>query len=257
MSCSIIKTGGSMRRIIVAVLLLFFLGEAIPGTKKEFWEEKDYKQWSARECSNILNNSPWTQSLIESIPEYGGVQKKPGASSDDSGTPVQIPVTKTVKAKVQLQSALPVRQALVRQDQILGKYNSLSPEQKMAFDQNAETLLSPSSYSDKIVITLIYSDKIAITQRVDGKVKYGGALVNKLAFLSGSSGKKVQPLSFKPEEPKTQIQMFKFIFPREVEGHPVIDSQDKELIFECQFGGSSKQIRFNLKKMMINGEPQY
>jgi hypothetical protein len=54
-----------MRRIVVAVLLLFLLGEAISGTKKEFWEEKDYNQWSAQECSKILNNSPWTRKFTE------------------------------------------------------------------------------------------------------------------------------------------------------------------------------------------------
>jgi hypothetical protein len=194
-----------MRRIVIAVLLLFFLCDAISGTKKEFWEEKDYKQWSAQECSKILNNSPWTKNFTEEFGEGGW------------------------NYLVQFQSALPVRQALVRQDQILAKYDSLSPEQRMAFDQNAETLLSSSVYSDKIFISLI----ISADPRIDA-IRSRRSPYTKSVFLYGSSGKRAQLIDFISQEaPKTRgIQ---FVFPRQVEGRPLIDSKDKELILECPF----------------------
>jgi hypothetical protein len=245
-----------MRSIVIAVLLLFFLCEAIPGTKKEFWEEKDYKQWSAQECSKILNNSPWTRKFTETwntdengIEDSRAYEKALGLPPRDIADYPSLvnrtsqPVTKTIGVQVQFHSALPVRQALVRQDQILAGYDSLSPEQRMAFDQKAETLLSPSNYNDKIVITIMRTSVHTNTKAV---------------FLCGSKGKKVQLIKFTPADPRTGT--FQYIFPRQVEGRPLIDAQDKELILE--FPVISPYIKkfyfkFNVKKMMINGELQY
>jgi hypothetical protein len=240
-----------MRRIVIAVLLLFLLGEAIPGTKKEFWEEKDYKQWSAQECSKILNNSPWTRKFTETwhsgetrIDDSRAYEKILGNPSDlrDYKPPVDTGI-RTFEVQMQLQSALPVKQALVRQDQIMAGYDSLSPEQRMAFDQKAETLLSPSHYNDKIVITIMRTSVHTNTKAV---------------FLCGSNGKKVPLIKFTPEDPSTRT--FQYIFPRQVEGRPLIDAQDKELILEFPVISpfiKTFYFKFNVNKMMIHGEPQY
>jgi hypothetical protein len=256
MSCSTIKTGGSMRRIGITVFLLFFLVEAISGTKKEFWEEKDYKQWSAQECSKILNNSPWTQMITDSA----------NSSIRDGDERFSIQYT------AQLQSALPVRKALVRKDQIQAKYDTLSAEQKMAFDQQSEALLSQTTYSDKIVVML---------KRTTTHVGLGVELDNfwqtylhkNYVFLSNDRGVKTPLLSLQSAGGKSRI--LQLVFSRQVGGKDIINSQDINLILEFRtekFGihqddrsvykamaseAVTQTIRFNVKKMMINGELQY
>jgi len=56
-----------------------------------------------------------------------------------------------IKYNVQLRSAAPVQQAVVRQARIAQKYDSLPADQKQAFDQSMEAFLTGES-SEFVVV---------------------------------------------------------------------------------------------------------
>ncbi len=84
----------------------------------------------------MLTDSPWVEDLTL-VAE--GIQLSAGASDDGQQF--------SIKYQVQFRSALPVRQAMVRQMQLAQKYDTLGPEQKQQFDQSAKSFLS-ADFSD-------------------------------------------------------------------------------------------------------------
>jgi hypothetical protein len=112
---------------------IFMLAVISAFAAEKFWETKLYTQWSSKECENILENSPWSKEYVLS-----GVPV-PGDSAIDRQYQADIMDNKplNIRYRVQLQSARIVREAIIRQRQILAKYNALPPERKQEFDKHA------------------------------------------------------------------------------------------------------------------------
>jgi hypothetical protein len=224
----------------------------------DFWEKKTYYEWSDKECAKMLTDSPWAWELK--------LLSEVDLSKSDATEGQQY-----ISYLIQLRSALPIRQAMVRQGQIANKYDSLSNDQKQAFDKNVEAFLN-ADYSDKVVINVAYSTNI---QRLNldmmraWQSKTMDVLKNSV-FLYAGKGEKAKLLDFKVAQGAQQE--FQFIFPREVEGKPVLTEKDKSLTLEFSYPvletaegkPSSKKIgdgrgyaEFKTKKMVFNGSLAY
>src|SRR5579862_781833 len=104
--------------LLIAVFLLWSLMMA-PGvaaghavTKHEPWLTEDWTQWTSHDCSIVLEGSPWVQTIYRPV---GG--------------------HRSYSTIVQLRSALPIRQALLRQIQLEKHYDKMSAQKKRSFDQ--------------------------------------------------------------------------------------------------------------------------
>ena len=228
---------------LLAGIVLLGLSAALAA---DFWENKDYKQWTQKECMKILQESPWAQ-------DY-----KVYARSTSSGDAAE--GQQYINYAIQLLSAAPVRHAQVRAMQIQNKYESLPPDQKQAFDKQAEGFLGTP---DKIIVNVAYSTNV---QRLDmdlsrhWQTQVTSVFQNSVYLIPGK-GKKVPIAEYKVGS--GAARGFQFIFPREFEGKPVLNPDDKSLILEFPYptlggiGDGRGMVEFKVKKMVYNGQLEY
>jgi len=211
----------------------------------DFWEKKEYKEWTQKECTKILTESPWAQKL-----ELTNVQVMDNSkTSTDGGQPY-------IRYWVQFRSALPIRQAMVRQGQIANKYETLSAEQKQAFDKQAEGMLTGFP-EDSVVVFVSYETndrnrdqelsrwwQTKTTELLKNQV-YLTAKNTKVSIARYVTGQGAE-------------RWFQFIFPREADGKPVVTPQDKSLKLEFPYpslgmGSGQAFQEFKVEKMIFSG----
>ena len=242
-----------MRNRIRKSALIFLFVSVASAQSKDFWEKKDYRQWSDKECRKLLEDSPWAnqysigQVYIDTIQTDSTVRERQ-----------QNP---KIEYKVQIRSAAPVRQALVRLSQINAKYESLNADDRKAFDQSTEKFLSASN-SNSIVMHVTYTANVQNDDRDLARHWHSqtAETLKNFVFLIGGGGVKV-PLSIY-RSGDSAAREFQFVFPREYNGRPVIGPGDKSLMLEFNhpnIRGTAARvlIEFKIDKMMIKGTPVY
>jgi|SRR3984957_1445091 len=115
------------RRRFASILAVFMLA-AIAVSANDFWVSKDWKQWSKDDCEKLLGDSPWSH-----------IWRRGDTAGDQ------------FVFAVQLRSALPIRQAIVRQLQFQQKYDKLNGAQRSDFDKQADQILN-RSYDNTILV---------------------------------------------------------------------------------------------------------
>src|SRR5215471_17994676 len=80
---------------------------------KDFWQTKDYRQWNEKECKKLLEDSPWAQDYTFTRTLIEPLQRATGERAGESKPQMSY--------LAQFRSALPVRQALIRLQQINNK----------------------------------------------------------------------------------------------------------------------------------------
>ncbi|MFZ0819337.1 MAG: hypothetical protein WAM91_04660, partial [Candidatus Acidiferrales bacterium] len=71
------------------------------------WQQKDWKQWTAADCKELLNSSPW----VSSGSSHGSIHR------------------------AIIISSLVIREAMLRQEELHHNYEKMSPDQQAAFDK--------------------------------------------------------------------------------------------------------------------------
>lgn len=229
----------------VAVLLL-----TVMAFGAEFWDKKEYTQWSEKECKKLLENSPWARDHTD--------QSARGADSPDA-MDSRAPF---ISYLVQFRSAKPIQQAIVRRMQIANKYDTLSAEQKQQFDKSAAAFFA-SIPTDGIVVHVSYSTNNQ--QYYRDLVRHWQAqtaeLLKNSVYLSGTKGEKV-PLALFAAAGGDQPE-FQFIFPRTIDGKPILSPEDKHLRLEFDYpvigglGNGRAFMEFKLDKMKFKDELTY
>lgn len=127
-----------MRNKIVALLICILATCSLTATAhgQNVWE-KPYHQWSKKEAQQILTDSPWAQSLDYKVPSANGLK------SESMGAAV-----------IRLRSALPIRQAFVRLNQIKLKYDKMNAADKAKFDAEVKEFLECPPCAKYYVLTL-------------------------------------------------------------------------------------------------------
>ncbi len=237
-----------MRRRITPILLMAAtLLAALSTSAADFWLSKDWKQWSKHECSVLLTESPWTHTW-RAPRELIHSDAAAGATGHMLGPEDQMMYI------VQVRSSLPVRQALIRQQQLQLNYDKMSGDEQKSFDAKAAKILD-RSYDDFILFHVDFSG----TPGRGGIVMQRRALAQKPESLRTSlvaeDGFKLSPSRV---DPNLQEATFDAIFPRVVNGVPVI--QDGQKRFSIQFQSPSNEpvkVEFDLSKMLVNGKPNF
>jgi hypothetical protein len=217
----------------------------------DFWEKKEYKEWTQKECAKVLQDSPWAQKM--ELTSVSVMDNSSSRTSTDGGQP-------SIKYWIQFRSALPIRQAMVRQGQIANKYETLSAEQKQAFDKQAEALLGGFP-EDAVIVSVSYQTNDTTRDQELARwwqQKSTEQLKNQV-YLSGNKTK-VPIARFAVAQGAERS--FQFIFPREVDGKPVITPQDKSIKLEFPYpamgmGSGQAFQEFKVEKMIFGGNIAY
>jgi hypothetical protein len=235
--------------IICFSLPILLLAGVLAAPKGEFWETKDYREWTQKECAKMLEDSPWAKQLKW--------QKTMQSDKDDAATLGGD--SPYINYQAQLNTALPIRQAIIRQQQLANKYDSLSAEQKQQFDKNADTYLSAIP-GDTIIVKINYSTNNSnydqdLARNWQSKTT---ELLQNSVFLIPSKGAKVRLARFAVAQ--GSLREFQFAFPRQVDGKDVIGPEDKsfKLQFPCPIvsglGDGNGYYDFKLEKMQMQGK---
>lgn len=230
---------------LAAVLGVFVLASA------QNWSKKSYKQWSRTDCEQILNDSPWA---LKHAQRTGG---------SDAGRDSVI--------TARLRSALPIREALVRQMEIDNKYDKMSPADKEAFDAKTKPILDCPSCSNTYAIAL------------NGKVEEGttatsthsgmqsnddpvyewlkNATLDQLKIgvvLENERGERRPLVYFK--KPEAKFAEAVFVFARnDSSGKPFLLPSDKKVVFRFDQSNSNSafNFEFDVSKLILADKVQF
>jgi hypothetical protein len=204
----------------------------------DFWE-KDYKQWSDKDCLKMLTDSPWAYSLKLLQSGLGS------AGSEGQGY---------VKYDIQLLSALPIRQSNVRRVMIATK-------QQEPDKANQDYLAA--DYSNFVVVNIEYSTNVQNIELDLARAWQNQtlALIQNSCYLIGSKGVKIPLKDVKiGQGAKHNVQL---LFERQRDGKPLLTAEDKTLILQFPYpvvggmGDGRGQVEFKVKKMIYNGNIEF
>ena len=218
-----------MRKVIaylVAAVCLCTLAAAA----EDFWVKKKYTQWSEKECTKMLTDSPWAREWSENFVNMAGTGE---GGMDSTATATERQTNTQVGYRFRLRSALPIRQALVRRGQLAQGYAKMTEEQRQTFDEQAKQFLE-ATFADKVVVDVEYFSNVRgflpdlanywrsqNTERLRDKV-----------YLLGANGRQASLAQYNP--PRGDSQAFQFVFPRAVDGKPLVGPEDNSLRVQIQ-----------------------
>lgn len=242
-----------MKIVSQSLLLLLLLGYVAAAQSKDFWEKKDYRQWTEKECHKLLEDSPWAVNYSISQIFFDRV-----VTDTTDRERQQNP---KIEYKVQIRSALPIKQGIVRLSQISARYDQMTEDQRKAFDQSAERFLSGRD-PDSIVVHISYSATAQLDDRDLTRHWHTQTTesLRNLTFLIGNRGLTVPLSVYRPGA--GEAHEFQFVFPREYNGRPVLGPGDKSLAVEFNHpnirGPAARVlIEFKVEKMTIRGAVVY
>jgi len=240
------------QRAVPAILLSLFVATTL--TAQEFWDEP-FEKWNAKYVSRMISDSPWSQNQTLSTP----------LSGKDSGLQGEKEIYN--KFTVRFFSALPVRQAYVRMMQLLNKYDEMAPAQRTEFDSRFKRALT-LDVSDRVIVAIEFAsnDPDANREMKQYLATARTETIKQSVYLIGEHIGRVSLKEYFP--PSADGTGAKFVFPRVLNGKPVIAAGDKEARFEFlvplidrNAGGQTNReklsVPFKVDKMVYKGELSY
>jgi hypothetical protein len=207
--------------------VLAFLGLLVTGAlaQKQY---KPWTEWTKSDVEKILNDSPWGQTQIDTDTSemvYTPTTRTGGGDSAGRQEQGATNQATTIKFRIRWLSAKPIREALVRREQLAtGKISD-----KLKF------FAEGPSYT-RIVIAVTFE---ASDQRFGGKMMQAfntantGVLKNN-SYIELKGGKRVFLQQYvAPQDNLLGAAMF--IFPRNAEGRPVITADDVGVRFYSEY----------------------
>lgn len=213
-----------MKRAVLTFAFVGLVASGITGQK----QYKPWTEWTKADVEKILNDSPWAQTQIETDTSEMVYTPTTLAGSGDSASRREQGATNqatSVKFRIRWLSAKPIREALVRQEQLTsGKVS----DQLRFFAEGP-------SYT-RIVIAVAFE---ASDQRYGAKVMQAFRSAN-LAVLQNSTylelkdGKRIFLQQYvAPQDNILGAAMF--VFPRNAEGHPLLIADALSVRFHSEY----------------------
>jgi hypothetical protein len=238
---------------MILLVLVCLLG-ARHAAGEDFWLNKPYQKWSKAETEKMLHDSPWAQHVtLSAVAMAGFSTSAKGVTS--VGNPTALAQAEHsehphLTYTAQLRSAMPIRQAVVRQRQLQEGYDSMAAEQKAALDAKTNAYLAQQQ--DEIVVYVTYDS--TIHNYVDEARHYWSLqtyelLKNNVVLTIGSQ--RLAPTGY-----AAITGAFQFNFPRPAD-LPSVGSLTLEFMHP-QLGALNSDrvvLEFKLNKMSIQGTP--
>jgi len=160
---------------------------------------------------------------------------------------------------VRFLSARPIREAYARIQQIHYGYDKMSPDEKRRFDR-AQSANLEMNVSRWIVVSVSFRSNDP-NEESSMRRFFQSETVQTLktkAFLSTQSFPQLELSAYFP--PREESVGAKFVFPREVNGVPVVTKDCENVTLELlEIAGANSRLRaiFDVKSMIVNGELIY
>ncbi|MGH9788142.1 MAG: hypothetical protein ACRD4U_05510 [Candidatus Acidiferrales bacterium] len=188
------------------------------------WEKKPYSEWTQREMNHVLQESPWARSALL----QGHILVETPAAA--AGGP---------RVVARWESALTVRQALVRREALAGRSGGEAVAEYLA--------ATPPNH-----VLVLFGAPLASRsfQNLTEEVVRDSSYLE----LAGSK-QKVKPVAVRLHRQGVELASLEFHFPREMEGKPVLSPEQKKVGFYCGMGPAWFSTEFDLTKMVRDGKP--
>lgn len=216
-----------------AALVIFFAACLMAAN---FWQ-KPYTEWSDKEVTKMMTDSPWVKSTSVTMSFPGGNAAPPptggggGFGGGRGGGPQgQFDVgggAPSIEILARFESALPMRQALVRRNK----------------PADAEKILSEEPKSYEIVLSG------ALGMFVMGPPDQVSQRLKEVTTLSSGKTGAIKPEQIQVGQPGRTMDVL-FVFPRTTP----FTVEDQEVEFATKLGTSSLKYKFKLKDMVVNGK---
>lgn len=245
-----------MKKIVLLLPLLALLTLVVTAQKKF----KPWNEWNDKEAQKMLNDSPWGQTQTETNTSemfYSPTNQGGGGigstntggitGTNDRSSQGALNQATSVSFRIRLLSAKPIRQAFARK---LILQNPPAEAQLKAFAEQVTT--------DWIVVAVDYEAK---DQRFSGSAMqaFNSAIASTLknnTYLETKNGQRVFLVDYKA--PIKDGLGAKFIFPRMIDGKPVVDAESGYLRFYSEVLKDLKlNMRFKVSDMMYEGKLEY
>jgi hypothetical protein len=222
----------------------------------EFWVDKPYSKWSAKDIKRLLGESPWGKTTTLRTPIIKQIHRETGQFSGLAGEGEGV-ADPTVEYAVYLRTARPVREALVRQAQLEEKYEQMEDPAKKAFDNRWGQFLA-ADVSDKIIFQVQYSSN---TNDIDRQLMnfwqtQTAGTMRDLSAMTWPDGQRLAPIAYWAA--RGAGREFQIAFPRPKDGR-----EDGAISLEFMNpnvkveGNSRIYTKFQLKELKYGGKVTY
>ncbi len=233
--------------------LLVALAAPAGALAQSFWEKKDFQSWSKSDVQRLLTDSPWAKIYTLTEVVIQTLQEDPAVSGRDTNP--------RINYLAQFWSARPIRQALVRQEQMSDAAAKLPPEQKAAL-QEREAKFIAAEFPKTVIVEVQYSSSSpALDQDLTRFWQTQTPEQLKLSMYLIAGNHKVPPIDVAIA--KGARHEFQLVFPRQVEGQPLIAPDEKHVALQLQHpqvgvvAAKIVYLEFDVRKMTVNGELVY
>jgi len=206
--------------------------------------EEPFFSWSQDKAVEVLNASPWAKQ--ETFTQIVG-----GQGSGRSG---EKEIYNTFY--VRFLSARPIREAYARIQQIYYGYDDMDQQEKAQFEKDQQPNIEMTS-PDWIVVSVAFRSNDP-NEESDVRRWFQSETVRTLktkAFLSTPTCSQVEVSAYFP--PREESVGAKFVFPRVVDGIPVVTEDCDAVTFELldvPGANPNLQATFSVKSMTVDGE---
>ena len=211
------------------------------------WNKKPYTDWSEKEALKVLNESPWGQTQVYSdlSNTFGTGPGQSRRSGDYNAYYMNI--------RIRFLSSKPIREAFSR---------LIALKQKDAMTPQLAAQLQAFATQDLPDYVIVAVDADATEAK--NEIREFRALLDTRTtvdlknntYLTIQGGERVYVAEYQP--PKKDGLGAKFIFPRKVNGKPVVTPENEEIQFYSDFSEKFKlSMRYKVKDMMYGGKLEY
>ena len=241
-----------MRRTLVGTVGTWLVASAVLAGA-DFWQEKDFKAWTAPQVEKMLTDSPWVKKVtvvIGSLREgsldgfQGGDVGLGGGAGRNPEDGTQVQGVRRVTVTVAWISGLPVRQAMVRMQSGLGAGIAPDQQRQLSQDEPLYTLavVGLPLRGRAILLGTIDEIKARTALKPARKDRIPPEDVRVLSVPAWTLGR-----SFKDGDQFVRVE---FLFPKT----SAIALDDKEVEFSTKLGDVELTKKFKLADMMVRGQ---
>lgn len=221
--------------------------------------DKPFETWSKDDALKVLSDSPWAK-RIDHTQATSSLSSAPSGGATRPNTPAEqaTPEAAMPSIVIQLHSGRPIREAIVRLQQIASGYDKKSDADKAAFDATQKEFLECPICADYYVITIAKSRS--------RQVLFSGMTtddIKPLVKLVNDKGEERQIARF--DAPQNPGDVAVFYFKRsDDKGSPLLteDSKEVRLVFTKEFLNSKNpsadmipaNSSFKVPKMIVGGK---
>lgn len=242
----------SIRAAIFATVALVFTSAIATSAQKA---RKPYTEWSEKEAIQVLNDSPWGRTQIFTSNTAVGVvpdrEGDPQRAIDQGGS--RVTYISQVNFRIRFLTAKPVRQAISRLFE-MNRLGGLSPQ----LTERLKTFVDEES-PDNIIVS-VYCD----APRESVKLHRARELLQRLTtddlksrtYLAAEGGRRVYLEEY--QQPAPDGVGARFIFPRLIEGKPLLGPGDDSIRFYAELSpGYTLDRSYKTKNMVYEGRLEY